>query len=88
MLTDEGDILNYIGVKINKNLDGAFKLSQSFLVEKIIYHVWLTVSIILKSRETPAGKPLLNKGKSNQERKGVCNYRTAVGVLSYLQGST
>ena len=58
MLTDEGDISNYPGVNINKNSDGTFKLSQSHLVEKIINHVGLEVSVSLKSIDTTAGKPL------------------------------
>ena len=61
MLTDEGDILNYLGVNIQKNPGGTFELLQSHLAKKIINHVGLTLSASIKSRETPAGKPLLNK---------------------------
>ena len=86
MLTDEGDISNYLGFNIKKNSDGKFELSQSHLVEKTINHVGLTVSKSLKSRDTPAGKQLLHKYKSSLGRKYVWNYRSAVGMLSYLQG--
>ena len=58
MLTYEGDISNCLGVNINKNIDGTFKISLSHLVKKIINRVGLIVSPILKSRETPSGKPL------------------------------
>ena len=68
MLTDEGDISNYLEVNIKKNYDGTFELSQLHLVEKIINRVGLTVSVILKSIETPDGNHyfinmnLVNKG--------------------------
>ena len=60
VLTNEGDISNYLEVNINKNLDGTFELSKSHLVEKIINHVGIKVSACLKSRETPYGNPLLH----------------------------
>ena len=61
LLTDEGDISNYLGVNIKKTSYGTFELSQSHLVEKIIYHVGLEVSASLQSREMPSRKSLLNK---------------------------
>ena len=88
VLTDEVDISNDIGGNIKKNSYGALELLQLHLVEKIINHVRLTASASLKSIETPAGKPLFHKDESSQSRKCICNYRSAVGILSYLQGST
>ena len=82
MLIDEGVILNYLGVNIKKNSYGTFKLSQSQLVEKIINHVGLILSASLKSRETPAGKPLLNKEEYILGSKLVWNYKAEVGMLS------
>ena len=61
MLTYEGDISNYLGVNIRKKSDGTFKLSQLHLVEKLINHVRLEFSLILKARDTPTGKPLQHK---------------------------
>ena len=57
VLTDEGDISNYLGVEIDKSSDGTFKLSQSNLVEKIINRVGPRVSASLKARETLSVKP-------------------------------
>ena len=88
VLTDEGDISNYLGVKIKKYSYGTLELSQSHLVEKIINHVGLEVSTSLKSIETPDRKPLLHKYKSSLGIKCVWNYRAVVSMLSYLQGST
>ena len=86
MLVFEGSISNYLGVNIKKNSDGTLELLQSHMVDKIINHVGLTDSESLKSRETPAGKPLLNKYKSSPGKTFVWNYRSVVGMLSYLYG--
>ena len=88
MLTDEGDISSYLEFNINKHSDKTFKLSQSHLAEKIINHVGLTVSASLKTRETTIIKQSLDKNESSIGRKYVWNYRAAVGILGYLQGST
>ena len=88
MLTYEGDIYNYPEVNIKKNPDGTFKLLLSHLVKKIINHVGLSVSASLKAIETHTGKPLLHKDESSLGRKCVWDYRAAVGMLSYFQGST
>ena len=50
--------------------------------------VGFTVSKSTKSIEAPAGKPLLHKYGSSILKKCVWNYRAAVGMVSYLQGST
>ena len=61
MLIYEGDKSNYRGVNIKKNSDGTFNLSQSHLMEKIINHVVLELSMSLKAREMLSVKPLLHK---------------------------
>ena len=88
VLTDEVDISNYLGVNIKKNLDGAFELLQSQLVEKIINHVGFTVLASIKARETPSGKSLLHKEKSSLGMNSICNSREAVGMLIFVRGST
>ena len=75
-------------MNIKKNSDETFGLSEPHLVEKITNNIRLTVSTSLKSIDTPDGKSLLHKEKSSLGRKCVFNYRTVVGMLSYLQGST
>ena len=88
MLIVKVDISNYIAVNIKENSDGTFKLSQLYLVDKIINHVGLTVYASLKARETPYVKPLLHRDESSIGRKFIFNYRAAFDMLSYLQLST
>ena len=38
-------------------------------------------------KSTPVGKPLLQKYLSGKLRKETWNYRTAVGMMTYLQGN-
>ena len=65
MLRYKEDVSNRLGVNINKNSDGAFELLKSHQVDKILNHAGLAVSTSLKSRETPARKPLLHKEESS-----------------------
>ena len=88
MLTYEGDVSNYLRFNIKKISNGTFKLLLFHLVDKIINHVGLTVSTGIKPRKTPDRKPLLHKDGSIILRKRVFNYRTAVVMLNYIQGST
>ena len=39
-------------------------------------------------KTTPVGKPVLNKYLDGKPRKEDWNYRTAVGMLTYLQGNS
>ena len=55
---------------------------------EIITYVGIEVSKSLKAREMPAGKLPPRKDGSSLGRKCVCNYRSAVGMLSCFQGST
>ena len=40
------------------------------------------------AKSTPVGKPLLHKYLSGKPRKETWKYRTAVGMLTYLQGNS
>ena len=88
MLTKKGDISNYLRVNININSDSTLKLSQSHLRDKIFNHVRRMVFVSLKGKETPEGKLLLHNYESSPARNFVWNYREAVDMLSYNQGST
>jgi hypothetical protein len=92
VLTDEGDIDKFLGIEINHLDDKRFEMSQPFLIERIctllgLYdNDWGTVT---NPKATPVGKPiLLGKDKEGTPRKLQWKYRTAVGMLSYLQGNS
>ena len=91
ILTDEGDIDKFLGIEIQHLDDKRFELKQPFLIERIcrtlglIDNDWKAET---NSKKTPVGKPILNKDLEGKPRKLKWNYRTAVGMLSYLQGNT
>ena len=61
-------------------------MSQPFLIRRIITSLSLDEHKT-KGRETPVGKPLLNRDLDGCPRKKKWLYRGAVGMLSYLANS-
>ena len=91
ILTDEGDIDKFLGIEIKKLDENRFEMCQPFLIERIckllglMDNDWETAS---NTKKSPVGKPLLNKDLDGKPRKLKWKYRTAVGMLSYLQANT
>ena len=85
-LTDEGSIDKYLGVKIDDIDENSFEMSQPFLIRRIIEFLGLEENKN-KGRDTPVGKPLLNKDLDGCPRKHLWLYRGAVGMMSYLCNS-
>ena len=91
-LTDEGDINMYLGVEIqmlgkpDPNMPRSFEMKQPFLIGRILK----LLSIVEgdNSKPTPATKPVLTKDSEGDIRNADWNYRQAIGMLSYLTGST
>ena len=88
ILTDEGPITKYLGVDVNKQADSSFELTQPFLIQRIIDLLGLERDSRLNSKPTPATKPLLHKDIDGEGRHNSWSYRKAIGMLTYLQGTT
>jgi hypothetical protein len=91
ILTDEGDIDKFLGIEIEQLDDKRFEMKQPFLIERICTTLGLLNNewdVASNTKATPVGKPVLNKDLSGKPRKLSWKYRTAVGMLSYLQGNT
>jgi hypothetical protein len=91
VLTDEGDIDKFLGIEITQLDDQRFKLCQPFLIDRIVSFLGIDKNefdIDTNTKSTPVGKPLLHKDLEGKPRKETWNYRTAVGMLTYLQGNT
>ena len=76
-LTDEGIIDKYLGVMIKDIDSNTFEMSQPFLARRIIEFLSLDENKT-KGRDTPVGKPLLNKDLDGTPRKHPWLYRGAV----------
>ena len=85
-LTDEGSIDKYLGVLFRDIDESSFEMSQPFLARRILEFLSLSENTT-KSRNTPVGKPLLNKDLNGVPRKHTFLYRGAVGMLSYYCNS-
>ncbi len=91
ILTDEGDIDKFLGIDIKHLGNNKFEISQPFLIERIVTLLGLKdneFNVDTNARPTPVGKPVLNKDLDGKPRKLSWKYRTAVGMLNYLQGNT
>jgi len=90
ILTDEGSLTKYLGVDVKYREQGGFELLQPFLIRRIIDLLKLDDEDLgrYNTRPTPAVKPLLCKDLSGEERKHQWSYRQAIGMLTYLQGTT
>ena len=85
-LIDEGSLDKYIGVLIEDIDDTSFEMSQPFLIRWIISSLSLDEHKTI-GRETPVGKPLLNRDLDGCPRKHKWLYPRAVGMLRYLANS-
>ncbi len=86
VLQDKGSIDNYLGVSITQLDDASFELTQLFLIVRISIFLGIPNGQT-NERETPVGKPLLNKDLNGVPRKYTWEYCGAIGMLAYLTGS-
>jgi hypothetical protein len=87
ILKDEGSIDKYLGVSILQLDDKSFNLTQPFLIEHITAFFLGIDKGRTNERETPVGKPLLNKDLNGVPRKYTREYCGPIGMLTYLTGS-
>jgi hypothetical protein len=63
-----------------------FDLTQPFLVKRITAFLKIDKGRT-NERDTPVGKPLLNKDLNGVPRKYTWEYRAVIGMLTYLTGT-
>ena len=88
VLNEEEDINKVLEIEITQLEDKIFKISQPYLTDRIISFLNIDANdnnIETNTKSTPVGKPLLHKDLSGKPRKETWNYRTAVGMMNYLQ---
>ena len=86
ILEDEGSLSRYLGVIVDRQKDGKIHLSQPNLIKRFLALV--NINEHENPKDTPAIKPMLHRDLDGKERRYAWNYRQAVGMLGYLQGST
>ena len=70
---------------VTKLPDRSYELKQPYLIKRIINELKLSITETQK-RPTPVATPLLHKDLAGLERVKSWNYRSLVGMLTYLQG--
>ena len=86
-LTDEGDVADFLGVRVKRDPDGTIHLDQHLLAESICRDLHLGDA---KSEpETPSDpKNVLGDGNGRAAHDRHFNYRSVVGKLLYIEKST
>jgi hypothetical protein len=87
-LGEEGDLCDYLGVKVTKLPDGTITLTQPHLIDAVLTDLNLQ-SIRTTGRSTPA----LSSAPLHRDPKGVpfdesFHYRSVIGKLNFLEKST
>eukprot|EP00978_Attheya_sp_CCMP212_P036392 scaffold164691_cov35-Attheya_sp.AAC.2 len=86
-VTDEGDISDYLGVKVTRLDDGTITLTQLHLIDQIIEDLGLKENT--KTKDLPAlTSKVLNKDVNGKPFNEKWNYRSVVGKLNFLEKST
>ena len=86
LLTDEVDIEYYLGVEISPLKGDTFELCQPYLIKTVLDLLDLPHSV--KGHSRPANKKLFYRDDNGPSWKYYWHYRSAVGMLSYMQGLT
>jgi hypothetical protein len=88
-LTVEGDIADFLGVKIEKSQDGkSFSLTQPHLTDDIIKELRLDSDKTAIKQTTGASSKTLLRNPTAEPFDGHFDYRSVIGKLNYLEKCT
>jgi len=88
-IEDEGEISDYLGVKVTKNQDGTITLSQPHLVKSILSDLHLLDNKQATSRTLPAlTTKILHPDTQGTPFDNSFHYRSVIGKLNFLEKST
>ena len=91
VLTNEDSIDKFLGIEIKRLGRQELEMSQPFLINRILSLLQLEhngFETDSHDKLTPAATQILNKDLMGKPWKKPWKYRTAVRILSYLQGHT
>ena len=86
ILTDEGDIRQYLGIDVRHRSDGTIELRQPFLIETLIKDFEEDVGVLNSCREPATPKQSMTS--EGEPRKWSFSYPSYIGRLNFLSGST
>ena len=86
-MTDEGELSDYLGVKITRQDDGTIHLTQPHLIDQIISDLGLKPNTKTKAMPALTSK-VLNKDINGHPFREDWHYRSIIGKLNFLEKST
>jgi len=88
-IEDEGEISDYLGVKITKNHNGTITLSQPHLIQSILLDLHLLNNKQATTRTLPAlTTKILHPDVEGKPFDNSFRYRSVIGKLNFLEKST
>jgi histone deacetylase 1/2 len=84
-LRDEGEVGDFLGIRIHKQGKGKFNLTQTGLIEKVISATGMQDCNPIS---TPTSKEALGSDRDGEAFTEKWNYSTIVGMLLYLSSNT
>jgi hypothetical protein len=86
-MTDEGEITDYLGVKVDRMPDGTIKLSQPHLIQQVIDDLGFNERT--KGKSTPAkSTDRLHRDVHGDPMNEKWHYRSVIGKLNFIEKST
>ena len=84
-ITVEGDLQDFLGVRIAREADGSVHFAQPHLIDKILKDLRLDNNEVT-TRDIPAQSSiLLSRHSDSKDSDGVFNYRLIIGMLGYQE---
>ena len=83
-ITDEGDVGDFLGVRIDRKQDGTVELSQPHLIDSILKDLRLNGEKVVTKHTPAAPNKLLKRHSDSAEFDQSFDYRSVVGKLMYL----
>ena len=87
-VTDEGEIDDYLGVKIQCQENNLITLTQPHLIDSILKDVQLDLPNVTTKPYPAATTVLLHKDPEGEDHDASWNYRSVIGKLNFLEKST
>ena len=86
-ITAEGEVDEYLGVKVENLKDKRIRMSQPYLIEQILKGLGFNERTKVKRTPAVASK-ILHQDKEGEEMQMDWEYRRIIGQLNFLEKST
>jgi len=87
-ISSEGDIADFLGVKLERLEDGGIQMTQPHLIESILKDLHLDAPNA-KGKQTPAApSKILQRHADSPDAEPPFHYRSVIGKLAFLDKST